>query len=141
MDFFSFGDNELSPECLDGAQKFLKPDGISIPYEYTSFLGPLQVPLHFPTPNLYLISAFRLRAQSCTMRCASARTRQSTQWPTLKPPTLSTFKIGLNWRHHSPSSPSTTPIGTRLSTTQGGIKNILFLKRYSGNIFNIFQVC
>ena len=28
----SFGDNELSPECLDGAQKFLKPSGISIPY-------------------------------------------------------------------------------------------------------------
>ena len=28
------------------------------------------------------------------MRCASARTRPSTLWPTLKPPTLSTFKIG-----------------------------------------------
>ncbi|OMO91105.1 Protein arginine N-methyltransferase PRMT5 [Corchorus olitorius] len=27
----SFGDNELSPECLDGAQRFLKQDGISIP--------------------------------------------------------------------------------------------------------------
>ena len=27
----SFGDNELSPECLDGAQKHLKEDGISIP--------------------------------------------------------------------------------------------------------------
>jgi protein arginine N-methyltransferase 5 len=27
----SWGDNELSPECLDGAQRFLKPDGISIP--------------------------------------------------------------------------------------------------------------
>lgn len=27
----SFGDNELSPECLDGAQRFLKPDGVSIP--------------------------------------------------------------------------------------------------------------
>jgi len=38
----SFGDNELSPECLDGAQKFLKPDGISIPSEYTSFVAPLQ---------------------------------------------------------------------------------------------------
>ena len=38
----SFGDNELSPECLDGAQKFLKPGGISIPYSYTSFIGPLQ---------------------------------------------------------------------------------------------------
>nr|CAG4649143.1 EOG090X028A [Scapholeberis mucronata] len=38
----SFGDNELSPECLDGAQKFLKDDGISIPSSYTSFLGPIQ---------------------------------------------------------------------------------------------------
>ncbi|KAH0871484.1 hypothetical protein HID58_078506 [Brassica napus] len=39
----SFGDNELSPECLDGAQRFLKPDGISIPssYVYTSFIQPV----------------------------------------------------------------------------------------------------
>eukprot|EP00163_Fabomonas_tropica_P020056 TRINITY_DN3524_c0_g1_i1.p1 TRINITY_DN3524_c0_g1~~TRINITY_DN3524_c0_g1_i1.p1 ORF type:complete len:618 (+),score=110.21 TRINITY_DN3524_c0_g1_i1:228-2081(+) len=37
----SFGDNELSPECLDGAQKFLKTDGISIPKDSTSFLSPL----------------------------------------------------------------------------------------------------
>lgn len=38
----SFGDNELSPECLDGAQKFLKEDGISIPCSYQSYLGPIQ---------------------------------------------------------------------------------------------------
>jgi len=38
----SFGDNELSPECLDGAQKYLKKDGISIPSSYTSYLGPIQ---------------------------------------------------------------------------------------------------
>lgn len=38
----SFGDNELSPECLDGAQKYLKSDGISIPSSYTSFLSPVQ---------------------------------------------------------------------------------------------------
>nr|CAG4640678.1 EOG090X028A [Eulimnadia texana] len=38
----SFGDNELSPECLDGAQKFLKDDGVSIPASYTSFVGPIQ---------------------------------------------------------------------------------------------------
>ncbi|KAK3086104.1 hypothetical protein FSP39_013632 [Pinctada imbricata] len=38
----SFGDNELSPECLDGAQRFLKEDGISIPSKYTSYLAPLQ---------------------------------------------------------------------------------------------------
>lgn len=37
----SFGDNELSPECLDGAQKCLKDGGISIPCEYSSYLRPL----------------------------------------------------------------------------------------------------
>lgn len=37
----SFGDNELSPECLDGANNLLKEGGISIPYSYTSFLAPL----------------------------------------------------------------------------------------------------
>lgn len=37
----SFGDNELSPECLDGANKLLKPDGVSIPADYTSYLAPL----------------------------------------------------------------------------------------------------
>ncbi|KAJ3175875.1 hypothetical protein HDU87_005703 [Geranomyces variabilis] len=37
----SFGDNELSPECLDGAQRFLKDDGISIPESYTAFIAPM----------------------------------------------------------------------------------------------------
>lgn len=37
----SFGDNELSPECLDGAQRFLRPGGISIPSAYTSQLQPV----------------------------------------------------------------------------------------------------
>uniref|UniRef100_A0A7S2E2A0 Protein arginine N-methyltransferase n=1 Tax=Helicotheca tamesis TaxID=374047 RepID=A0A7S2E2A0_9STRA len=39
----SFGDNELSPECLDGVQKcgVLKDDCISIPQSYTSFLAPV----------------------------------------------------------------------------------------------------
>lgn len=32
----------MSPECLDGAQRFLKKDGISIPQSYTSYLAPLQ---------------------------------------------------------------------------------------------------
>ncbi|EDO41620.1 predicted protein [Nematostella vectensis] len=40
----SFGDNELSPECLDGAQNFLKDGGISIPCDYTSYLSPLCSP-------------------------------------------------------------------------------------------------
>lgn len=37
----SWGDNELSPECLDGAQKFLAEDGISIPCNYTSYVAPI----------------------------------------------------------------------------------------------------
>ncbi|KAI0822469.1 PRMT5-domain-containing protein [Trametes gibbosa] len=37
----SFGDNELSPECLDGASRFLKPEGISIPSSYTAYIAPL----------------------------------------------------------------------------------------------------
>jgi len=38
----SFGDNELSPECLDGCNSYLKPDAISIPCSYTSFVAPVQ---------------------------------------------------------------------------------------------------
>ncbi|TPX59935.1 hypothetical protein PhCBS80983_g02169 [Powellomyces hirtus] len=37
----SFGDNELSPECLDGAQRFLKDSGISIPSSYTAYISPM----------------------------------------------------------------------------------------------------
>ncbi|KAI8831099.1 protein arginine N-methyltransferase [Chytridium lagenaria] len=37
----SVGDNELSPECLDGAQRFLKDGGISIPCKYTAYVSPL----------------------------------------------------------------------------------------------------
>jgi protein arginine N-methyltransferase 5 len=44
----SFGDNELSPECLDGIQHVLaKPHGISIPQSYTAHLSPIA------TPKLY----------------------------------------------------------------------------------------
>lgn len=37
----SFGDNELSPECLNGAQRLLAPHGICIPSSYTSFMQPV----------------------------------------------------------------------------------------------------
>lgn len=40
----SWGDNELSPECLDGASGLLKPDGISIPKEYNSYVAPISSP-------------------------------------------------------------------------------------------------
>lgn len=37
----SFSDNELSPECIDGAWKFSTPHTISIPREYSSYLAPI----------------------------------------------------------------------------------------------------
>ena len=35
----SFGDNELSPECLYDAQHLFKEDAISIPSSYPSYTG------------------------------------------------------------------------------------------------------
>lgn len=41
----SFGDNELSPECLDGVQGVLNPaGGISIPTSYSAHYSPLMAP-------------------------------------------------------------------------------------------------
>ncbi|KAI1327653.1 PRMT5 arginine-N-methyltransferase-domain-containing protein [Xylariaceae sp. FL0255] len=41
----SFGDNELSPECLDGIQHVINPvGGISIPSSYTAHLSPISTP-------------------------------------------------------------------------------------------------
>ncbi|KAI8051494.1 protein arginine N-methyltransferase 5 [Syncephalis plumigaleata] len=71
----SFGDNELSPECLDGAQKLLKEDGISIPSSYTSYIAPLssaklhaevtalQTTARFETPYVVLFSAVHQTAE------------------------------------------------------------------------------
>ncbi|GAA5836114.1 hypothetical protein JCM9279_002199 [Rhodotorula babjevae] len=54
----SFGDNELSPECLDGVMRTLKPDGISIPASYTSFLAPIATSrLHTEVTNPQVASS------------------------------------------------------------------------------------
>jgi len=37
----SFGDNELSPECLNGAQRLLSQYGVFIPCKYSSYLQPV----------------------------------------------------------------------------------------------------
>ncbi|KAK7207790.1 PRMT5 arginine-N-methyltransferase-domain-containing protein [Myxozyma melibiosi] len=45
----SFGDNELSPECLDGVKGVLKPSGIMIPQSYTAHLTPAMSPKLYAT--------------------------------------------------------------------------------------------
>eukprot|EP00351_Strombidinopsis_sp_SopsisLIS2011_P005801 CAMPEP_0116876774 /NCGR_PEP_ID=MMETSP0463-20121206/8640_1 /TAXON_ID=181622 /ORGANISM="Strombidinopsis sp, Strain SopsisLIS2011" /LENGTH=141 /DNA_ID=CAMNT_0004523563 /DNA_START=1077 /DNA_END=1502 /DNA_ORIENTATION=- len=37
----SFGDNELSPECLNPTEKFLKEGGIYLPWSYTNQVIPI----------------------------------------------------------------------------------------------------
>jgi len=37
----SWGDNELSPECLDGVLHCLSPTGVSIPQSYDSYIAPI----------------------------------------------------------------------------------------------------
>lgn len=41
----SFADNELSPECLDGVQRVLNPEGgVMIPQSYTAHFSPIMAP-------------------------------------------------------------------------------------------------
>jgi protein arginine N-methyltransferase 5 len=41
----SFGDNELSPECLYNVQSFLNENGIMIPHSYMSYIRPVTCPV------------------------------------------------------------------------------------------------
>ncbi|KAH9798419.1 protein arginine N-methyltransferase 1.5 [Citrus sinensis] len=69
----SFGDNELSPECLDGAQRFLKQDGISIPSSYTSFIQPVTASkLHNDVIPCLCAQVSPLEAISFSSKCALA---------------------------------------------------------------------
>lgn len=57
----SFGDNELSPECLDGIQHVMAPHSISIPKEYSSWITPIISPkLHVALLSKHNQDAFRL---------------------------------------------------------------------------------
>lgn len=49
----SFGDNELSPECLNPTSKFLKKGGIFIPYSYTNYVVPITSQIIWNEVNVY----------------------------------------------------------------------------------------
>jgi protein arginine N-methyltransferase 5 len=48
----SFGDNELSPECLEYADKLLNKEGIMIPHNYTSYIRPVVYPVLWYNVNI-----------------------------------------------------------------------------------------
>ena len=81
----SFGDNELSPECLDGAQRFLKPDtGISVPQSYSSFIAPISSSKlhqevkayndvkHFETTYVVKMHQHKVCVFACAVACVCA---------------------------------------------------------------------
>jgi protein arginine N-methyltransferase 5 len=49
----SFGDNELSPECLNPTEKYLKPGGIYLPWSYTNHVVPLSSHLLWHEVQVY----------------------------------------------------------------------------------------
>ena len=70
----SFACNELSPECLDGAQRLLKPGGISIPSSYTNYLQPVMarslwedVATFAPKKDVLLNDFMLCEMRSCVM--------------------------------------------------------------------------
>ena len=65
----SFGDNELSPECLDGVQScgILKEDCVSIPQSYTAFIAP--------------VSSARLHSEAKTQSCLPLNTNEGPASP------------------------------------------------------------
>lgn len=61
----SFGDNELSPECLDGVQHLLNPvHGISVPASYTAHFTPIAAPKLHSDISLTMTSAMPHAAET-----------------------------------------------------------------------------
>jgi len=83
----SWGDNELSPECLDGAQRYLKPSGISVPCDYTSYVAPLSSPKLWNevrkfkdlTLTLTLTVTLTVTLTLTLTRCATSRTSHTSR--------------------------------------------------------------
>lgn len=57
----SFGDNELSPECLNPTAKFLKEGGIFVPYSYTNMVVPLSSQIIWNEVNIYASQGLQAR--------------------------------------------------------------------------------
>lgn len=68
----SFGDNELSPECLDGAQRHLKDDGISIPCKSTSYINPVMAPKFYHTIRESRSQQYRAKPSTIEQQCESS---------------------------------------------------------------------
>lgn len=82
----SFGDNELSPECLDGAMPLLRPGGASVPAAYSSLLAPVSAPkvwqeLHAAGDPARLETPYVVKLQHVFSACGAAQVCFTFQHP------------------------------------------------------------
>ncbi|KAM5444036.1 putative type II protein arginine methyltransferase [Microsporum ferrugineum] len=105
----SFGDNELSPECLDGVEHLLNPTyGISIPTSYSSHITPISSPRLFAdiqsqvksnpaapeTPYVVMLHAFDYLSTTASINpilgsaSSSTAALTSTSTPSTTPPPM-----------------------------------------------------
>ncbi|KAI5306487.1 DEAH-box ATP-dependent RNA helicase prp43 [Ascosphaera pollenicola] len=121
----SFGDNELSPECLDGVEHVLAPTyGISIPASYSAHLTPISAPrLHADissqlasnpaapeTPYVVLLGSFDFLS---TEPAKPHSTSPSEKSPTHSPPSFEApqpvVKTAWSFSHPNPNIPPQDP--------------------------------
>ena len=83
----SFGDNELSPECLDGVQHLLNPThGISIPTSYTALISPIAAPKLYADINNSMVQNAKNAAEIPYVVMLNAIDHLSTSAPSRGPP-------------------------------------------------------
>ena len=111
----SFGDNELSPECLDGVQHLLNPThGISIPTNYTAFISPIAAPKLFADVNNSMAQTTPNAAETPYVVMLNAIDHISTT-TTPSSPSPTTNPSSPPPRSHTPQSPlASNPINPAL---------------------------
>ncbi|ETI21148.1 hypothetical protein G647_07492 [Cladophialophora carrionii CBS 160.54] len=116
----SFGDNELSPECLDGVQHLLNPGhGISIPASYTAHITPIAAPKLYAdikhgmspsnpsateTPYVVMLNAIDYLSTATTEKDGQVADSQPPHTQASSPPPTSTPVIHQTWAFYHPNS-------------------------------------
>ncbi|EGD97627.1 protein methyltransferase [Trichophyton tonsurans CBS 112818] len=139
----SFGDNELSPECLDGVDHLLNPvHGISIPTSYSSHITPISAPRLYAdiqnqtksnpaapeTPYVVMLHAFDYLSTTApaishlSSVASSAAGSTSTSTPSATPPPMKEadtpiIQAAWTFSHPNPNIPEESRLSARPSNT------------------------
>ncbi|DAA73013.1 TPA_exp: Uncharacterized protein A8136_4938 [Trichophyton benhamiae CBS 112371] len=139
----SFGDNELSPECLDGVDHLLNPvHGISIPTSYSSHITPISAPRLYAdiqnqaksnpaapeTPYVVMLHAFDYLSTTApavshlSSVASSAAASTSTSTPSATPPPMKEadtpiIQAAWTFSHPNPNIPEDSRLSARPSNS------------------------